>query len=156
MQARRIAQIFAGRDSLPLTKDMSVWLQKYWRRHAQLYPCDTRLRQLVNQFEYTDYLARELKVEPRLWKLLFSHPRKWYTIYFESPWTPFLFRMNAIETEEEKLAYARHVKCIPRQDQVFFRFTLQVQVIYGIIFLFFMTLFGALLFFVFYQMYSAE
>ena len=128
---------------------MSVWLQRYWKRHAQLYSFDTRLRQLVNQFEYTDYLADELKVKPHLWKLFFSQPRKWYTIYFESPWTPFLFRMKAIETEEEKLAYTRHVKCIPRRDQVFSRFTLQIQVIFGMILLFFMILFGALFFFIF-------
>ena len=144
MQARRVAQIFAGRDILPSPTNMSMWLQKYWKRHAELYPFDTRLRQLVNQFEYTDYLADELKVKPRLWKLFFSQPQKWYTIYFQSPWTPFLFRMNAIETEEEKLAYARHVKCIPRRDQVFPRFTLQIQVIFGMIFLFFITFFGGL------------
>lgn len=144
MQARRVAQIFAGQDFLPSATNMSIWLRKYWKHHTQLYPFDARLRQLVNQFEYTDYLANELKVKPRLWKVFFSQPRKWYTIYFESPWSPFLFRMNAIETEEEQLAYARHVKCIPRRDQVFFRFALQIQVIFGIIFLLFIFVFGTL------------
>jgi hypothetical protein len=150
LQARRVAQVFSGRDFLPSTANMSIWLQKYWKRHAQLYPFDARLRQLVNQFEYTDLLANELKIEPRLWKLFFSQPRKWHTIYFESPWTPFLFRMNAIETEEEKLAYSRHVKCIPRQDQVFSRFALQMQGIFAIIFILFIIFFGALFTFLLY------
>jgi hypothetical protein len=144
LQARRAAQVFAGRDFLPSATNMSIWLRKYWKRHAQLYPFDARLRQLVNQFEYTGLLADALKVKPNLWKLFFSQPQKWYTIYFKSPWTPFLFRMSAIETDEEKLAYSRHVKCIPRPDQVFSRFAVQIQVIFVIIFLFFIILFGAL------------
>ncbi len=142
MQARRVAQVFSGRDFLPSAANMSNWLEKYWKRHAQLYPFNARLRQLVNQFEYSDLLVNELKVKPHLWKLFFSQPRKWHTIYFESPWTPFLFRMNAIETEEENLAYSRHVKCIPRQDQVFFRFALQVQVIFAIGFFFIVIFLG--------------
>ncbi|CAF0922293.1 unnamed protein product [Didymodactylos carnosus] len=119
LQARRVAQIFSGRAFLPSPTNMSTWLSKYWKRHTQLYPFDARLRQLVNQFEYTELLAHEAKVKPNLWRLFFSQPRKWYTIYFESPWTPFLFRMNTIESEDEKLAYARHVECIPRPDQPF-------------------------------------
>ncbi|CAF3681325.1 unnamed protein product [Rotaria sp. Silwood1] len=117
LQARRIAQVFSGRDCLPSPTNMTIWLQKYWKRHAQLYPFEGRLKQLVNQFEYSDFLANQLKVKPRLWKLFFSQPQKWYTIYFQSPWTPFLFRMNAIETKDEKLAYSRHIKCMPRRDQ---------------------------------------
>ena len=144
LQARRVAQIFSSRDVLPSPTNMSLWLRKYWKRHAQLYPFEARLRQLVNQFEYSDLLANALKVRPRLWKLFFTQPRKWYTIYFESPWTAFLFRMNAIETEAEQLAYSRHVQCIPRRDQVFARFALQIQVIFGIVFLFFIVFFGRL------------
>lgn len=144
LQARRIAQVFSNRDSLPSAASMSIWLRKYWKRHAELYPFDARLRQLVNQFEYTDYLADELKIKPHLWKLFFSQPQKWYTIYFTSPWTPFLFRMNAIETEEEKLAYSRHVKCIPRSDQVFSRFALQIQVIFGILIFIFILFSGTM------------
>ncbi len=150
MQARRVAQVFSGKDFLPSVSNMSSWLQKYWARHAQLYPFDARLRQLVNQFEYTALLANELKVQPHLWKLFFSQPRKWHTIFFGSPWTPFLFRMNAIETEEEKLAYLRHIKCIPRQDQIFSRFAIQIQVIFVILFLLLIIFFGAIFTFLFY------
>jgi hypothetical protein len=129
---------------------MSSWLSKYWKRHAQLYPVDTRLRQLVNQFEYSDFLAGELKVKPHLWHLFFSQPRKWYTIYCGSPWTPFLFRLNAIETESEKLAYSRHIQCIPRPDQTFHSYTLYIQNMTIVLLFSLIAFFGMFAYFLFY------
>lgn len=149
LQARRVAQVFAGKASLPSTKKMSMWLEKYWERHARLFPYEKRLLQLVNQFEYSDLLANELHARPPLWKLFFSQPKKWYTIYFKSPWTPFLFRINAIETEEEKLAYSEHIKCVPRPNQVFHRFAIQIQFIYGLLLIFFLITLLALLSYLF-------
>ena len=136
LQARRMAQVFSGRSSLPSPRKMSIWLNKYWKRHDELYPFESRLEQLVNQFEYSDLLADQLKVKPHLWRLFLFQPSKWYTIYFGSPWTPFLFRLNGIESEEEKLAYSRHVECIPRPDQTFNQYTKYIQNIFAIVFLF--------------------
>ncbi|CAF1574821.1 unnamed protein product, partial [Didymodactylos carnosus] len=35
---------------------MSSWLNRYWKRHAELYPFDARLKQIVSQFEYADLI----------------------------------------------------------------------------------------------------
>lgn len=128
---------------------MNKWLQDYWKRHAKLYPYDHRLKQLVNQFEYTDYLGKQLNVRPNLWKIFFTQPKKWYNLYFESPWSPFLYRLNSIETEEEKLAYQRHLKCRPRKDQIFFRFTKQVQGLFIILFTLFISFFGIIFYLIY-------
>jgi dimethylaniline monooxygenase (N-oxide forming) len=122
LQARRVAQVFAGRAQIPTQIEMQRALTAYWKRHARLYPFDKRMKQLVNQFEYCDTLADELKIRPSLWYLFFRHPHKWYKIYCASPWTPFLFRLGKISNDEEKLAYKRHISCIPRSNQTFHKF----------------------------------
>jgi hypothetical protein len=142
LQARRIAQVFSGRCFLPSPINMSIWLNKYWKRHDEIYPFDRRIQQLVNQFEYSEFLADQLKVKPRLWKLFFCQPRKWYKIYFESPWSPFLYRMNAIETEDEKLAYHRHLQCIPRPDQTFSQYISYMKSVFTILLFFIVLPFG--------------
>jgi hypothetical protein len=97
--------------------------QSYWTRHAQLYPHDDkRLKQLVNLFEYTDVIGDELGVRLNVFYLFFRHPTMWYRVYCASPWSPFLFRMGRVSSDEEKLAYQRHLACIPEKDQTFHRY----------------------------------
>ena len=133
LQARRIAQVFSNRASLPSRTKMNKWLNYYWKKHQQIYPFEGRITQLVNQFEYSDFLADRLNVKPHLWKLFLSQPSKWLKIYFQSPWTPFVYRLNSIQSEEENLAYQRHLKCIPRPDQTFTRYVFYMQLIFTII-----------------------
>ena len=123
LQARWVAAVFAGRRRLPSEKVMAQRRRAYWERHARLYPHDDkRLKQLVNLFEYTDVIGDELGVRVNVYYLFFRHPRKWYRVYCASPWSPFLFRMGRLSTDEEKLAFQRHVACIPARDQTFHRY----------------------------------
>ncbi|CAF1083090.1 unnamed protein product, partial [Adineta ricciae] len=123
LQARWVAAVFAGRCQLPSEKVMAQRRQAYWTRHARLYPHDHhRLRQLVNLFEYSDVIGDELGVRVSLFYLFFRHPSIWFRIYCRSPWSPFLFRIGRYSTAEEKLAYQRHLDCVPETDQTFHRF----------------------------------
>jgi hypothetical protein len=123
LQARWVAAVFSGRRRLPSEKVMAQRRQSYWTRHAQLYPHDDkRLKQLVNLFEYTDVIGDELGVRLNVFYLFFRHPTMWYRVYCASPWSPFLFRMGRVSSDEEKLAYQRHLACIPEKDQTFHRY----------------------------------
>jgi dimethylaniline monooxygenase (N-oxide forming) len=123
LQARWVAAVFSGRCHLPSEKVMTQRRQEYWRRHARLYPHDDkRLKQLVNLFEYTDVIGDELGVRINLFYLFFRHPIAWYRVYCASPWSPFLFRIGRLSSDEEKLAYQRHLACIPEKDQTFHRY----------------------------------
>ena len=123
LQARWVAAVFSGQCQLPSEKAMAKRRRAYWARHARLYPHDhKRLKQLVNLFEYTDVIGDELGVRVNLWFLFFRHPIAWYYIYCASPWSPFLFRIGRLSSDEEKLAYQRHLKCIPGKDQTFHRY----------------------------------
>ena len=122
LQARWMAAVFSGRRRLPSEKVMSRCRRDYWARHARLYPHDDkRLKQLVNLFEYADVIGDELGVRINVYYLFFRHPLKWYRIYCVSPWSPFLFRMGRLSTDDEKLAYRRHLACVPEKDQTFHR-----------------------------------
>lgn len=123
LQARWVAAVFAGRRRLPSEKVMAQRRRAYWRRHASLYPHDDkRLKQLVNLFEYTDVIGDELGVRVNLFYMFFRHPLAWFRIYCASPWSPFLFRIGKLSSTEEKLAYERHLSCVPEKDQTFHRF----------------------------------
>lgn len=123
LQARWTAAVFSGRCRLPSERTMAKRRQEYWKRHASLYPHDDkRLKQLVNLFEYTDVIGDELGVRINLFYLFIRHPTVWYRIYCSSPWSPFLFRIGRLSTDEEKLAYQRHLSCVPEQDQTFHRY----------------------------------
>ncbi|CAF2505309.1 unnamed protein product [Rotaria sp. Silwood2] len=123
LQARWVAAVFSGRRHLPSEKVMAERRRAYWARHACLYPHDhKRLRQLVNLFEYSDVIGDELGVRVNLYYLFFRHPIAWYRIYCVSPWSPFLFRIGRLSSDDEKLAYQRHLLCIPKKDQTFHRY----------------------------------
>lgn len=123
LQARWMAAVFSGRRRLPSEKVMAERRRAYWTRHARLYPHDDkRLKQLVNLFEFTDVLGDELGVRLNLFYLFFRHPTVWYRVYCASPWSPFLFRIGRCSTKEEKLAYQRHLSCVPAKDQTFHRY----------------------------------
>ncbi|CAF0822390.1 unnamed protein product [Rotaria sordida] len=123
LQARWVAAVFSGRRRLPSEKVMAKSRRAYWARHANLYPHDhKRLKQLVNLFEYSDVIGDELGVRVALFYLFFRHPRSWYRIYCASPWSPFLFRIGRLSSDDEKLAYQRHLACIPEKDQAFHRY----------------------------------
>ena len=122
IQARWVAAVFAGRRWLPSEKVMARRRRVYWERHARLYPHDDkRLKQLVNLFEYTDVIGDELGVRLRVFYLFFRHPLIWFHVYCRSPWSPFLFRMGRLSSKDEKLAYQRHLACVPAKDQTFHR-----------------------------------
>jgi len=123
LQARWVAAVFSGRCRLPTETVMNQRRQAYWQRHAQLYPHDDkRLKQLVNLFEYTDVIGDELGVRINLFYLFFRHPKAWFHVYCASPWSPFLFRIGRLSSKEEKLAYERHLQCVPERDQTFHRY----------------------------------
>ncbi|CAF1317347.1 unnamed protein product [Adineta steineri] len=123
LQARWVAAVFSGRCHLPSEKVMTKRRQEYWKRHTRLYPHDDiRLKQLVNLFEYTDVIGDELGVRLNLFYLFFRHPIAWYHVYCASPWSPFLFRIGRLSSDEEKLAYERHLACIPEKNQTFHRY----------------------------------
>ncbi|CAF1019301.1 unnamed protein product [Rotaria sp. Silwood1] len=123
LQARWIAAVFSGRRHLPSEKVMAQRRRAYWARHACLYPHDhKRLKQLVNLFEYSDVIGDELGVRINLFYLFFRHPIAWYHIYCASPWSPFLFRIGRLSSDDEKLAYQRHLSCIPEKNQTFHRY----------------------------------
>lgn len=122
LQARWVAAVVAGRCHLPSEKTMAARRQVYWSRHARLYPHDhARLKQLVNLFEYTDVIGDELGVRINLFYLFFRHPIVWFHVYCRSPWSPFLFRIGRASSPEEKLAYARHLACVPGKGQTLHR-----------------------------------
>ena len=123
LQARWAAAVFAGRCRLPSEKVMASRRRAYWKRHTRLYPHDSkRLKQLVNLFEYTDVIGDELGVRVNVFYLFFRHPIVWFHVYCKSPWSPFLFRMGHVSTPEEKIAYERHMTCVPEKDQTFHRY----------------------------------
>jgi hypothetical protein len=123
LQARWVAAVFSGRCHLPSERVMAQRRKEYWSRHARLYPHDhLRLKQLVNLFEYTDVIGDELGVRVNVFYLFFRHPLIWYRIYCAAPWSPFLFRIGRVSSDDEKLAYKRHLACIPEKDQTFHRF----------------------------------
>ncbi|CAF1221510.1 unnamed protein product [Rotaria magnacalcarata] len=123
LQARWVAAVFSGRCHLPSEKVMTQRRRAYWTRHASLYPHDhKRLKQLVNLFEFTDVIGDELGARVNLFYLFFRHPSAWFRIYCASPWSPFLFRIGRLSSDDEKLAYQRHLACIPKKDQTFHRF----------------------------------
>lgn len=123
LQARWTAAVFSGRCRLPSENVMTERRQAYWRRHASLYPHDDiRLKQLVNLFEFADVIGDELGVRINLFYLFIRHPKAWFRIYCASPWSPFLFRIGRLSTAEERLAYQRHLACIPEKDQTFHRY----------------------------------
>jgi dimethylaniline monooxygenase (N-oxide forming) len=122
LQARWAAAVFAGRCRLPSEEVMTRRRQAYWARHARLYPHDDkRLKQLVNLFEYSDVIGDELGVRINILYMFFRHPTVWFRAYCDSPWSPFLFRIGRMSTDEEKLAYKRHLACVPERDQTFHR-----------------------------------
>ena len=140
LQARWAAAVFAGRRPLPSEKAMAQRRRAYWARHARLYPHDDkRLKQLVNLFEYSDVIGDELGVRLNVPYLFLRHPRTWYHVYCVSPWSPFLFRLGHVSSAEEKLAYQRHLACVPAKDQTFHRYndTLVYAWLIIIVFLFF-------------------
>jgi dimethylaniline monooxygenase (N-oxide forming) len=123
LQARWVAAVVSGRCRLPSEKVMAQRRRAYWERHTRLYPHDDkRLKQLVNLFEYTDVIGDELGVRLNVYYLFFRHPTVWYRIYCAAPWSPFLFRIGRLSSDDEKLAYRRHLACIPEQNQTFHRF----------------------------------
>jgi dimethylaniline monooxygenase (N-oxide forming) len=123
LQARWAAAVFAGRCRLPTERVMARRRRAYWERHARLYPHDDkRLKQLVNLFEYTDVIGDELGVRVSVFYLFFRHPSAWYHVYCASPWSPFLFRIGRLSSDDEKLAYQRHLQCIPAKGQTFHRY----------------------------------
>ena len=153
LQARWMAAVFSGRCRLPSEKVMTERRRAYWARHARLYPHDDRrLKQLVNLFEYTDVIGDELGVRINLFYLFFRHPSIWYRIYCGSPWSPFLFRIGHASNKEEKLAYQRHLECIPAKNQTFHRYNdilLGACSILFIVLLFFVSCISSLVIFYF-------
>ncbi|CAF1313601.1 unnamed protein product [Didymodactylos carnosus] len=123
LQARWVSYVFKGKVTLPTQAKMLRSIHAYWKRHQRLYPHDhIRMKQLVNLFEFADVLGDEMGVRPNVVKLFFRHPFKWFKIYCASPWSPFLFRLGTISSQAEKLAYRRHLECIPKPYQSFHRF----------------------------------
>eukprot|EP00054_Salpingoeca_dolichothecata_P022403 m.146871 g.146871 ORF g.146871 m.146871 type:complete len:238 (+) comp24330_c0_seq11:43-756(+) len=127
LQARWVAKVFAGHQTLPGASVIEQKAKAFRKRQKKLFPYDCpRLHGLVDQFEYADLLMSELKAHPRLWRMFFRRPGRWFQIYANTPWTPFLSQLenSQLSVEKHEELYQAHLQCRPKQHQLFHVFNL--------------------------------
>jgi cation diffusion facilitator CzcD-associated flavoprotein CzcO len=104
LQARWAAKVYAGKASLPSTKEMLAAIEKDRKAHAKLYTADhERLPQLVNHWVYADDISKRFGAKPSQWTWLRRSPLKWWSVV-SCPWNAFLYRLNDPTTRSVALA----------------------------------------------------
>ena len=86
LQSRLVAGVVSGRVALPpraareraVARDRRFWNHHF--RHTSL-----RIAGLVDHYKYCDQLARLIGCRPRLWRLFFASPRRWWDAV-SAPW----------------------------------------------------------------------
>jgi len=102
LQSRYISLVLAGKRYLPPPNQRARIIDKdvaFWNHHFRY--TSLRLGGLVDHFRYCDELATLIGCRPRLWKLLFSSPRKWWKA-ISSPWNGCQFWLND-ESQHERV-----------------------------------------------------
>lgn len=87
--------------------------------HQRNFPVDSRrIRHLVNFFEYSDAVASEMHMKPRLVRWLLRSPRRWWLL-LSSPWTPFQYLVESDDASERQMAFARIAASKPTNHYAF-------------------------------------
>lgn len=101
LQARWATAVLAGKVDLPAKDKMKkiIWLDQI--KHKKNFPEDHEKRpHLVSHFAYADYIAKQLKARPSLFRMFFSDFRKWKLLMW-APWTPFEILVNNPSTKND-------------------------------------------------------
>ncbi|MGH7342292.1 MAG: hypothetical protein ACREKH_17530, partial [Candidatus Rokuibacteriota bacterium] len=94
LQSRLVAAVWSGRVALPppdvrareIARD-----ERFWRRH--LRHTSLRIAGLVDHFKYADQLASLIGCRPKLWRMLWRNPRRWWRAV-TAPWNGCQFWLN--------------------------------------------------------------
>lgn len=114
IQARWVANVFAGKSKLPPNETMAVEVEK-WRDFVKKHYVDSpKYHTQIYFIQYIDKIAKFIGCRPNLIKYFLTEPKLWYRVFF-CPATPPQWRLNgpgpwegarkAIQTVEENSVY---------------------------------------------------
>lgn len=93
MQARYIARIFSGRQSLPDTEAMERDIHAWAQRDLEQFPIDAaRVGTLTDYFRFMHTMGEHIGCNPPLRRLFLSKPKIWARVMF-APLSPVQFRL---------------------------------------------------------------
>jgi dimethylaniline monooxygenase (N-oxide forming) len=104
LQSRLVAGVFTGRLSLPPREERARTIEhdrRFWSRH--LRHTSLRIAGLVDHFVYCDQLATLIGCRPRLWRLLWRNPRRWWQA-ITAPWNGCQFWLDDAEHRDRVFA----------------------------------------------------
>ena len=94
IQSRLVASVWSGRVSLPPREERARVIERderFWRHH--LRHTSLRIAGLVDHFKYCDQIASLIGCRPKLWRMLWRNPRRWWQA-ITAPWNGCQFWLN--------------------------------------------------------------
>lgn len=86
LQSRLVAAVYSGRVALPSRTERARVIEhdrRSWNHHVR--HTTLRIAGLVDHFKYSDQLASLIGCRPRLWRLLWRNPLRWWRA-ITAPW----------------------------------------------------------------------